>query len=550
MTRNRLTRLLATGAAATISTWVMATPAQAQLFSPCLLLGSPMPPPCIKVDLKRLADTATQNAQEIQKVKGTIDTIAQAKAATQGIVSDVRGIADVSFDFSLPNVNTDMGPLLSGVKGDIAGFASQTGNAWFSGTDSTLAAGQKAKASREIIQKDANNDAFAYGMQGADEAGKANTRYAALSGKACKAKDLRGDWSANSEIKIEVLNARARQAYLLSSFLRVQTANNVMQASTSMPGGYSSGTVLQNAIRNVTATDQSDKIKLLLDVYAKAQDIFGSVQVVQMTQTAQQTLQGVIDDYEKTVALKNAKIAELGSYAQSWVNHSGKCSAQQVVDSTLAAIGNMNNQQSAVSQQSIDQLVQSGAFTSRNIDVGAMLDNDVDPRQFIGTWTDPNHYSNTQALVTSLKDDDRNGAVARCIKGDDDNQEFTNIVGGSSYENKSVPKDDPNRYVYTEGLNDLILQEAWKKVQADDAREQLAQAEGTIAEENTQQGKVVTAASATKDLEALVAQANALGQEVSDGEDEGSKARAAEILAQLQDLVGGGTALPVVDASK
>lgn len=549
MTRNRITRLLAAGGASLIAVCGLPGTAQALLFSPCLILGSPMPPPCVTLDYKKLADIATQNAQELEKVKETINTIKQAKAATDGIVSEVRDVASTRIDFSLPNVNTDMGPLLSGFKGDIAGFAGKTADAWFTGSESTTETAQKAQEERGKMIADGNIEAFAYGVQGVSEAEAANTRYAALSKKACKAKDLRTDWAVNSEIKLEVMNARARQAYLLSAFLRTQSASNSAGMNPSIAKGFKPSTVLEKAVESVASTDQSDKIRGLMDIFAKAQDIFGAIQVVQMAKSVQDSLKGVITDYEQTSAKKQAKVNELLRYAQSWVNHSGKCTAQQVVDTTLNNIGNMNSQLSALSQQSIDDLVQSGAFDAdnRNLDVGALLDYDVDPRQFIGTWTDPLHYRNTENLALQLKNDDRNGAVSRCIKGDDDNEEFMNIVRGSSYENKSVPKSDPNRYVYNQGLNDLILEEAWKKVEADKAREQLAQIEGTVSEENTQQGKVVTEANATADLQALVAQANALGQAVAEGQDPGSKQRAAEILAQLQDLIGGGTGLPAVD---
>lgn len=562
MNRNRITRLLAASGAAVIAMCTLPGTAHAILVTPCTLIGAPwQPPPCIKTDYKKLADIATQNAHEIQKVKDTIETIKQAKSMTDGIVSEVRDLASTNISFSLPNVDTNLGPILGGLKGDIAGYASKIGDEMFAGIDVTPASAQQAHKQRLAMQVDANAEGFAYGVQGVSEAESANTRYANLSKKACKAKDLRADWAANSEIKLEVMNARARQAHLLSAFLRVQAANNTAYMPTSMPKGNNAGTIVKTVIAAAVGIDQSDKVRGLLDVYNKAQNILGALQVVKMTQSVQETLRGVISDYENVQQRKQAKINEFLSYANSWARHSGKCSGQQIVDTTLSRIGAMNTSLANLSTQSIDTLVQSGAFNAqnRNMDVGALLDNDVDPRQFIGTWSDPLHYQNTENLANELKNDDRNGAVSRCIKGDDDNNEFMDIVRGKSYENKSVGKNDPNRYVYLPGINDLILEEAMKKkevygdpndpVNFPGALALLAQAEGTISEENTQQGHTVTTEDTTKQLEQLVAQANELGAAVSLGQDEGSKQRAAEILAQINELLGGGVNLPAVDTT-
>jgi hypothetical protein len=544
MTRSRIKRLLAVGGATIIASCALPGSANAQLFSPCLLLGSPMPPPCIVFDYKRLADLATRNAQEINKVKGTVQTITNAKNATQGIVSDVRDLASFRPDLRLPSINTDMGPLLSKAKGSIGSMAQTTSNSIFAGVDATVKDNQQAASIRQGLATDASVDAYAYGLGGVTRTDTDNTRYAALSRSACKSADLRTDWAVNSSIKLELVNARARQSELLTAYLRMQSANNVKSMSTSLAKGRMAGTVKDVAQPETQPIDQSVKVDLLRDLVAKASSIMASVQVVQMATSVTQQLKDVITSYGTAQVAKQNKINTLYSYATSWAKNSKKCSAQQIVDTVTQRLGTMNTQLTSLSTVPIDQLA--GAFKDRNIDVTKMLENDVDPRQFIGTWEDPLRYQNTYKLANDLKNDDIRGSLGSCIKGDDDNQEFMDLVAGKSYENKYYPKNDARRYVYEPGLNDLILDEAWQKAQAADAQVRLNEIGQTVETENGNQGKQVTESGSEADLKAIVAQANELGSAITQGQDAGSIERAKDLLNQLQGIVGGGVKLPDV----
>ena len=490
-----------------------------------------MPPPCIIVDGKKLLDIAKQHAQEIQKIQETVNTIKQAKAATDTIIAEVRD--PLKMTLRIVNADTNTGPIFPKISGDIAALAQKTSDQLFSGSSGTADETQATDTKRRVLAKDANAEAYAYGVQKTTEGEKTNTRLAELSQKACKSKDLRGDWAANSEIKLEIMTLREQQAYLLTSFLRLQSANNAVSMPKAMPTAFQSGKISSIASAAVPAISKSLKVGELIDIVSTARSIMGSLGVVQMTGSVQQTLNGVVADYQNTVDRKANLTAQLYSAAQRWSNASGRGSAQNTVSVILNALNQMDIQQAAVRAQPIETLA--GAFATRNIDAATLMQSDVDPRQFIGTWTDPLKYKNTLDLSNSLLQ--RNGLLDSSITGRGD--------------------DELRQLVYD--YNDVRLEEAWKKVLVDGdpndpvnnpgARAQLAQAAGTISEENALQGSTVDEASATKQLQDLVQKANALGGDISSGEDDGAKTQAADLLKQLQDLVGGGTSLPAVDVS-
>lgn len=551
MNRQKIKKLLAvSGGSLVAALSFLPVPASAfPAFSPCLILGSPMPPPCRVFDMKKVTDIATKNAQDIQKIQETVNTIKQAKAATDGIMADAKSLTNIKLDIALPDIDTNMGPLFSGQgTPTISGLAEKTSNAIFSGVDGTTAKVQAAQERRSEIVRDGITEAFAYGAVKNDIANDFSQRQSELAAKACRAKDLRGDWAVNSEIKLEVMNARTKQAELMAAVLKLNSSVNTGKMKAEGGEGYSSSETINVSLPKIDPIDQSFRVKDLMDILSQAQKIFAGIQVVQMTKSAKDSLQEVIADAENTSARKQAKINEINSYASSWVRNSKRCSPQMILDTTISRLGSMNGQMADIAKQPLDQINPS-VFTSRGIDVAAMEANDIDPRAFVGSWTDPLHYQNTQNLIDELLNDKRGGAVSSCIEGDDDNREFRNLVGGTSYEDKSKPSNDPNRYVYVPGLNDLILEEAWKNEEAAKARAQIAEAEQTIDQENADQGKVITTETAVADLQALIARANLLGQEISNGKDEGSKQVAGELLTRLQNLVGGGVGLPSVDAS-
>jgi hypothetical protein len=338
MNRNRITRILAAGGASLIALCALPGTANAQ-FSPCALLGPAgafMPPPCIKVDYKRLADTATQAAHEVEKIRETVNTINQTKAMTQGIVSDVRDLANTKLSLSFPNVDTNAGPILDGLKGNIAGYASKMGDTFFAGTDATVEETQQTQRLREGILADAVSDSYAYGLQRVAETEAAGQRLANLSSKACKSKDLRGDWTVNSEIKLELMNARARQAYLYSSYLRLASASGVVDANTRIPQGYNAGSSIDKALAQITDISQAAKVGKLTDILSKAQGLMGSLSVITMAASVMQQLEADTKTFDDYVAFMESKKAYLSSRVNRWADEGDKCRGSTIYNAVIS----------------------------------------------------------------------------------------------------------------------------------------------------------------------------------------------------------------------
>lgn len=477
MTRNRITRILAAGGASIIAICALPGTANAQ-FSPCALLGPAgafIPPPCPKIDIKRLADLASQNANEIGKIQETVNTIQQAKTATQGIVSDARGLTKINI--SLPNVNTDAGPILQGIKGNVAGYATKMGEKMFAGSDGTVADAQSAVRNRQLIVADATVDAFAYGWQGTSETEAASVRYAALSKKTCKSADLRTDWSANSEIKLELMNARARQSYLYSTYLKLASAQGVVQSSTQGPKGFTPGTVVSQALGQVPQISKAAEVGKLTDLLAKSRSLMGSLSVVTMVASLSDTLKVDSDAYDSYVNFMESKKTYLLSRAGRWADEGDKCKSSTIVNAVLAG---------------------------------------------------------------------QSSTVDRCIDKKH-KTEFYSTAYGQATVNNNYPETSPLHYNYQPGLDFYNVERTFRKEQLDQARADIAELQGKIAEENALQGGVVDSVSVTRDLSSIVAEANALGVQVTNGQDPGAKAQAADLLRQLKDLMAQGTGLPAVD---
>jgi hypothetical protein len=486
MTRYRINRILAAGGASLIALCALPGTANAQFFSPCMLIGSPMPPPCIKTDYKKLIQAQLQQVHELEKIAQTVNTIKEAKAATEGVVSEARDVASTKIDISLPNVSLDAGPILQGVKGDIAGYANKMGQTFYAGSDATVIQTQQTQRNRQLVEVDAVVDAYAYGLQGRSETESANTRYAELGKRACKSKDLRTDWTVNSAIKLELMNARARQSHLYSSYLKFAAATAAKNVSTQAPQGFTPGTVISRALAPVTEISKGAQVGQLTDLLSKSRSLLGSLSVITMAASATQSVnddQRALDTFIQNMTQKQY---DMQRYANSWAKNSDHCS---------------------------------GSYISN-------------------------------AIMSGNADSLTNNGKKSCIKLSDasDMREFMSFAYGISGENNAYPREDPKHWVYDgNGLNSFNMEKEFREKGLAEARAELAALEAQIPIENAKQGKTIDAAIVTADLEAIIAQANALGQDIGNGEDPGAKQQAAEILRQMQELMSQGTALPAVD---
>ena len=382
--------------------------------------------------------------------------------------------------------------------------------------------GEDTKKVAELQRRKAAVESYiesaAFKMTAGAEAKKIDEAVSGLNKAILASTNLRTDCAVNSRIKEQLLSARATQSNLMTAFLKMQSANGAKAMRPDLPQGYKASASSSAAPAGASSSDWN-KIKELTALLASAQSSLGSLAVVQMTGTLQDTLRGVISDYENTVQRKASLMSQFQSQAASWARESERGSAQNTINVVLSQLAAVDAQMANLRQQPIESL--GGAFSSRNIDAQKLLASDVDPRQFLGTWTDPLKYQNTLNLSNSLL----RGQLDGSIEGDEDNDEFRQMV--ASY-------------------NDVRLEEAWKKVYAEEAERTLAELAKTVAEENELQGSTVTAANVTTRLQEIVSRANQIGAEIGQGQDAAAKQAAASILQQLQQIVGTGTNLPPV----
>lgn len=521
---NKIFRNALAGSAATV-VMIVALPsaAQAQLIGPCPSII--MPPPCIVVDPKKLLDIMRTHAAEIEKVRTTVSTIQQAKAATSGVIADLDRLR--SFDLRLPDINMSVGPLLSRSGTSFDQLALTAGNQLFAGQQATAQDSMKTKAVRQLTAKDANVEAFAFAAKENNETTKSGESFAALSSRVTASADLRTDWEVNSQIKLELLNVRNQQSQLLASFLKMQSANNVLSMPASLVKGFFPGKVASDGRVIPAGTDQSEKLRRLEAIYGEIHGLLGSLSVVQMTESMQDTLRGVISDYDATVVRKSAADQALQNGATNWSNetNNGRTGQQQIMARILAGLNDIDVTMAARRALPPEALIND--FAVRNINYLDMLANEVDPRQFIGNWTDPLKAENTRKMIDALMDRKvKNGGIDGYVDGDNGTREQV------------------EQFVYN--YNDTRLEEAWKKVYADEARASLIEMQGMINEENVLQKMNVDEGSVKAKMIALIAEANSIGQQIAGGTDQGTTAQAAAVLTRLDILVKDGSALPAV----
>jgi hypothetical protein len=177
----------------------------------------------------------------------------------------------------------------------------------------------------------------------------------------------------------------------------------------------------------------------------------------------------------------------------------------------------MDTSLAALRERPISEL--SGAFRDRNIDAASMMENDVDPRQFIGTWGDPLKNKNTLDLANSLLD----GRLDDWIDGGDNNDEYRDLLLA---------------------YNDARLEEAWMRNYASEAAKVSDNINGIVTEESEKLGFDLTAGNVQNRLEALVAQANELGLQIQQSGEGVPTQRAAQTLERIKRLINGQASTP------
>lgn len=503
----------------------IATPAQAFL-SPCLVLGSPMPPPCIVLDYKKLADIAQQVAHEKAKIENTISQVKEMKSTVTTIGSDLKGLAKIDIKAPAITGGIDVKGFLPKGLLDIAGMsiksvATSFTEDMFAGKGATSDQGQVVTASRQKAAVGANVESYATSMLSSKFIEDSRGSLEALTKASEASTNLRGDFAVNSKVKQEVLRAQTLQNTLWATYLQQKSATSLRLVPLDMVKGYATS-AMTGAAALPGGDDMWAKVARINALKLEASQLLGSLSVVQMSSEVNDGLNDIITDYKNTIARKATILAQFRAKAQTWVKHSGKGNVNTIMNIVDTTIRNYDAQMSKLRAQPIASLT--GALTQRfGADgLASLTASDVDPRQFIGTWADPVKYDNMLSMANTLI----KGSLDKYVKGDDDNDEFRQFF-----------------YDY----NDVREEEAWKKVYADDATAELKESKATMAEEQNANKVNLNEANVTTRLQQIVSEANGLAQQISASTNVSAKSGAKTAMEELQETLSVGTSLPVVE---
>ena len=484
--------------------------AHAQIIGAC---PSPLsPPPCIVFDYKKLADIATQVAQEKTKIQGAVDQISQINATADVFGGSLAGNSIVPPE-SIMGKKTDNYTIVP--QGSVAEMSSNIAKVVYvggSGTGITLDAASKGNAARNMMAQGANTNAYAVSNQACKMASQSLRKINDLEAATKKAKDFRGDWLANSQIKMESARLLAQKNYLFSTWLQQQASEAALKADSTLPPEQKNGQY--SPAKPAKEADPAwGKNKLLQEIATNIQTLRNAAEVASAGIKVMDMLKGQVTDHQTSNARKNTALSNLQNGANKWVRETKKGSSTAVMQTVLSGLTNMDAQLAAIRSQPIESL--SSEFARRNIDVQKMMDSDVDPRQFIGTWSDPLKYKMTLDMANNML----KGPLDPMIDGNASNDEFRRLV--TSY-------------------NDARLEEAWKLQISDEAKPLIVETGNLINDEKTSMGVDLNDANAvTAEINRLVNEANTLAQEIETSTDPRAKAEAMAIKNLIQKYISG-----------
>lgn len=497
-----------------VSTLAFSQKASAQLIGPC---PSPiMPAPCIVYDYKKMADWATTHAQDLQKLQSTIAQIREMEGQVKTIGTSLKSIPQLEAISPLSNTETPGMNI-----GNFNQATSEFNAVMFPGVGQSTDQSSQANNDRMSLDRQSNAEAFAYAQQNCRMIKDSRRRIRSLHESTRRSADLRGDWNVNSQIRAEMARTVAQKNVLLAAWLEAEsTSLAVATPSAAEPVGdygQNSPSPANSGIK-ISAAD----VVLLLAVVREVRNIIGASDAVEGNTAVIAGHQSIIAEYERTKTERDQALQILQTRAQAWASNAKRGSGPIIVNRVLAELNSMDASTAALRQQPVESLTQ--AFTQRNIDAVRLTANNVDPRQFIGTWADPAKVKNTLNISNTLL----KGALDPYVDGDNNNDEFRRLV--STY-------------------NDLRLQEAWLRDMAVQARASITTAENDIAELNRDEGIQINTATTNTRLQQLAAQANTLAAKIKQSSDPSEQRHAQELLNEIQTLLKTGTVatLPSMD---
>ena len=501
------------------SLWVgLLAPEPASAFiSPCNVLGSPMPPPCITFDYKRLADIATKHAQEAQKVVSKIQEV-KSWADGQKIIGKMQeavGIKDL-VDTQVLNGLAQSFPDVQAATSFLSAKASTS--KLFADVGASVDSMSTIQVQRDQYARAANVDSMALSYRKGEVLDAVLADANRIKKAACSSTDLRSDWAVNSEARRAVAQAQVTQNYLWQAFLQ-QNATRQMQL---LPVALGKLGLMPSKGSNGEAAKPDngewDKLQRLIALNTEAQNLINRLGATKSADQVTTIVEMVKADYQDALARQANLVTAFPKKAREWACHADNCSAStKIVSKSLASLSTWDSQMQSLRTQEIAQLA--GEFKERNINVDEMVKADIDPRQFIGTWGDPAKYDDITKIGKKLADND----LDEYISGDSDNAEYLQML-----------------YDY----NDVRLEVAWKKEAYEEALKTEQEVKETkVAIQKEVETELTEDAVMTR-LKAIAGEGNSIGQQLASSQSPMIVDTARDRLQALNNTLSLGVKLP------
>lgn len=455
------------------------TPAQAQLIGGCPSII--LPPPCIIVDYKKLTELAREHAQQVERLQGLYTQAKETRENTLTIgqtISGVQKLDDINLSFSSSSLTNVKSP-----QNDLNKLINEFGENLYAGTNPSADAVTQANTNRIKEGFLSASDSYATALYAQSLTDQSVKRVICLGRASEKTTDLRGDWAINSQIKLEMARQNHSKNQLLSIILQNSSTHEISNITQSISGKSVYSSPLPDIIpgERDPAWSLQDELDLIEDAVRTTK---AALSIASGTRTIQEDVISVTQQHNNALSKRDAALEALKIKAAE-IN--GR-SANLIVNSTVAQINSLDAAMEGLRNRPIDTLAQ--AFEDRNINPDDFVKNDVDPRQFIGTWVDPLKNQNILNVANALL----SGPLDSLIDGDNNNDEFRQLVIN---------------------YNDARLEEAWLRLHASEVNTIALQNAELLSQEQAIEGYQISEEAATKRLEELVLQANTLADQIS-----------------------------------
>ena len=481
--------------------------AKAQLIGPC---PSPlMPPPCIIFDYKKLADLAREHANQLQKLRDMAEQAKQTAENAKSIGSSIASVQRLAeANIAIGGSDTFSNMAQETMDGTMQSFATRMyGGRGTSADDNIEITNQRTE---EDVR--ANVDAYATALTANTLVNQSHKRLVCLSRASAKTTDLRQDWAINSQVKLEMTRIEAQKSHLMTIYMQNASVDLASRTKVDQPQQVRMGST--NSAPAVPARSPAWNMQEDLSrIEGLIRSTLAALSIARGSDTVRTDAAAVQARYENLDNAREQALANFRRGAYRW----NASRANSIVDITLSELNRMDSNMAALRERPISQL--SGAFRDRNIDADAMMQNDVDPRQFIGTWGDPLKNKNTLDLANGLLD----GRLDNWVDGGDDNDEYRDLLLA---------------------YNEARLEEAWMRNYASESATIADNINGIVEEESGKLGYELTPGNVQARLEELVAEANALGQQIQQSGEAVPIQRATRTLNAINALLNGQPSTP------